>query len=115
MAARKAPRKPMKYQESFVALAYWMATAGLTDEQMAVEFGVTWQKLDKAIRHGLRTQVEGNPHCRIEVVQEATQEVPKATLEAISDPRPLPLTEKYRPRSLDSIFGQERGRRRKRK
>jgi len=37
--ASKAGRKP-KYQESFVQLAYWMAKAGLTDEEMAREFGV---------------------------------------------------------------------------
>jgi hypothetical protein len=44
--ASKAGRKP-KYQESFVQLAYWMAKAGLTDEEMAREFGVDRRSLTR--------------------------------------------------------------------
>lgn len=38
-AVKGAGRKP-KYQEGYPKLAYWMARSGLTNEQMAAEFGV---------------------------------------------------------------------------
>jgi replication-associated recombination protein RarA len=81
-------------------------SAGESLKAMAVEFGVTWQKLDKAIRHGLRGKADPTPETGIRAAQEGTEAVSKATLEATPDTRPLPLAEKYRPRTLAGLWGQ---------
>ena len=73
---------------------------------MAVEFGITWQKLDKAIRHGLRGKADPSPSTKIEAALKDTQAASLAVLEATPDTRPLTLTAKYRPRTLAGLWGQ---------
>jgi len=81
-------------------------SAGESLKAMAVEFGVTWQKLDKAIRHGLRGKADPSPSTKIEAALKGTQAASLAVLEATPDTRPLTLTEKYRPRTLAGLWGQ---------
>jgi replication factor C small subunit len=84
-------------------------SAGESLRALAGEMGVTWQKLDKAIRHGMRTAASG--HARHAMAfPKATEAAPKAVLETTTDPRkgPLPLVAKYRPRTLAGIWGQPR-------
>jgi hypothetical protein len=51
--------RPPKYNETYVLLAYWMAHAGLTDEEMAKQFGVDrrtltrWKKAHPDFREAL--------------------------------------------------------------
>jgi replication-associated recombination protein RarA len=81
---------------------------GESVKSLADELGVTWQKLDKAIRHGSpRRPDPGHPR-PIRTFPKANQAVPKARLEAIRDARPVPLVEKYRPRTLKGVWGQPR-------
>ena len=92
-------------QETIVAARH-RRREGESLKTLAAEFGVTWQKLDKAIRHGLRKGADPGHPRPAQTFPEATETVPKAILEAISDTRPLPLVEKYRPRTLAGVWGQ---------
>jgi len=98
--------RPIVLNPSLLDLARRRRSAGESLKAMAAEFGVTWQKLDKAIRHGLRGKADPTPSFKIEAAQEGTEAVSKATLEATPDTRPLPLAEKYRPRTLAGLWGQ---------
>lgn len=97
---------PIVLNPSLLDLARRRRSAGESLKAMAVEFGITWQKLDKAIRHGLRGKADPTPSARIEAALKGTQAVSQATLEATPDTRPLALTEKYRPRTLAGLWGQ---------
>jgi len=81
-------------------------SAGESLKALAVEFGVTWQKLDKAIRNGLRTSAYPIPSTRTKAAWKSVQAASGAVLEVTSDARPLPLTEKYRPQTLAGVWGQ---------
>jgi replication-associated recombination protein RarA len=81
-------------------------SAGENLKALAAEVGVTWQKLDKALRNGLRGKADSRPQTRTEAFQEGTEAVPPAILEATPDTRPLSLTEKYRPKTLAGLWGQ---------
>ena len=75
-------------------------SAGESVKAMAGELGVTWQKLDKAIRNGLCRQADRKTIPADECAQDAVT----AILQAV--PGTGPLTEKYRPRKLDGLWGQ---------
>jgi replication-associated recombination protein RarA len=75
-------------------------SAGESVKAMAGELGVTWQKLDKAIRNGIRRRADRKTIPADECAPDAVT----AILQAASGPGPL--TEKYRPRTLDGLWGQ---------
>jgi hypothetical protein len=77
---------------------------GQSVKALAGELGITWQKLDKALRNGLR-QKPGKPTRKTtpttEQAHEATRAAPRAAR------KPGPLTERWRPRTLDDLAGQD--------
>jgi hypothetical protein len=76
-------------------------TAGQTVKALAVELGVTWQKLDKALRNGLPRQTTRKTPLPARRALKAPQAVP-------GRPRTAgPLTERWRPRTLDELAGQD--------
>jgi replication-associated recombination protein RarA len=75
-------------------------SAGESVKTLASELGLTWQKLDKAIRNGPPKAFTRNTI----PVDPPAQEVPDAILPASG--RPGPLTERYRPGRIDQIWGQ---------
>jgi len=76
-------------------------SAGESVKAMAAELGVTWQKLDKAIRNGIRRKANRK-------TTPARGQAHKANSACLSPaPGAGPLTERYRPRSLDALFGQD--------
>jgi hypothetical protein len=77
-------------------------SAGESLKALALELGVTWQKLDKAIRNGLRREVTQKDIPHIGSHPEADMAVLRASTGA------GPLTEKYRPRTLDAVWGQDK-------
>jgi replication-associated recombination protein RarA len=81
-------------------------TAGESVKAMAVEFGITWQKLDKAIRNGFSTRERRQSNHDTIPAEQSSQEAIEALLG--QDVPTGPLTEKYRPRTLAALFGQER-------
>ena len=97
---------PIVLNPSLLDVARRRRSAGESLKAMAVEFGVTWQKLDKAIRNGLRGKADPTPSLRIEAVPRGIQAASPATLEATPNTGPLSLTEKYRPRTLAGLWGQ---------
>lgn len=76
--------------------------AGESVKALAAEVGVTWQKLDKAIRNGLWHNADRKTIPAAGFGQKATQAAPTPAK------KPGPLTERYRPRTLDEIAGQPR-------
>jgi replication-associated recombination protein RarA len=80
-------------------------TAGAPLKSLASELGLTWQKVEKAIRHGFKTAITPKPtHKTIPARKSAL----KAVTALIRQARDVgPLTEKYRPRTLDSLVGQD--------
>jgi replication-associated recombination protein RarA len=73
---------------------------------MALEMGITWQKLDKAIRNGFSGK--GQPQANrktLPAVGQAQEAIEALLAQARGHG---PLTEKYRPRTLAALFGQER-------
>lgn len=99
---------PINLNPALLESAARRRSAGESVKAMAIEFGITWQRLDKAIRHGLRRAADPTPSGKIEAVLRGTQAVLSATLESQSDRGPLALTEKYRPRTLAGLWGQPR-------
>jgi len=99
-------RSPIVLNPALLDVVRRRRSAGESLRALAGEFGITWQKLDKAIRNGLRKAADSTPETAIRAAQEGTETVPKATLEATPDTRPLPLVEKYRPRTLAGLWGQ---------
>ncbi len=99
---------PIVLNPALLDVARRRRSAGESLRALAGEFGITWQKLDKAIRNGLRKTADSTPETGIRVAQEGTEAVSTATLEATPDARPLPLAEKYRPRTLAGLWGQPR-------
>jgi replication-associated recombination protein RarA len=99
---------PIVVNPALLDVARRRRTAGESLRALAGEFGITWQKLDKAIRHGLRNAADSTPETAVRAAQERTEAVPNATLEATPDTRPLSLAEKYRPRTLAGLWGQPR-------
>jgi len=75
-------------------------SAGESLKALALELGITWQKLDKAIRHGLRLDVTRQTIPADGYAPEAVTTVLR------SSPGVGPLTERYRPRTLDGLWGQ---------
>jgi len=75
-------------------------SAGESLKALALELGVTWQKLDKAIRHGLRLDATRLTIPAAGYVPEAVTTVLRPSLGV------GPLTERYRPRTLDALWGQ---------
>jgi hypothetical protein len=94
---------PIVLNSALLDVARRRRTAGESLRALAGEFGITWQKLDKAIRHGLRGKADPKPSAKIEAALKGTQALPSATLEATPNTRPLALTEKYRPRTLAGL------------
>jgi len=83
--------------------------AGEGIKAMAAELGLSWQKLDKAIRNGLptgpRRRRASSPTNDPTGLDRESQEAIMALLGGASG-QPLPLTERYRPRDLATILGQ---------
>jgi len=77
-------------------------SAGESLKAMAAEFGITWQKLEKAARHGLRLDATRQTIPTARSAPEAVTAISQAFMGA------GPLTEKYRPRTLDTLWGQAR-------
>ncbi|MBE3098881.1 MAG: AAA family ATPase [Planctomycetes bacterium] len=101
---------PIVLNPSLLDVARRRRSAGESLKAMAVEFGVTWQKLEKAIRNGLRGKADPIPSARTKTALKATQAASPVLLEsrvkADQDGRSLALTEKYRPRTLAGLWGQ---------
>ncbi|MFA6134578.1 MAG: AAA family ATPase [Phycisphaerae bacterium] len=78
--------------------------AGESVKAMAGELGVTWQKLDKAIRNGFSTKDRLRADRKTIPAVECAQDAVMAILQVA--PGTGALTEKYRPRTLDALWGQ---------
>ena len=78
--------------------------SGESVKSMAVELGVTWQKLDKAIRNGLPKGPTRNADRKTRPLTERFRGTVTAILQAA--PGTGPLTERYRPRRLGALWGQ---------
>ena len=105
-------------------------SAGESLKAMAAELGITWQKLEKAIRLGLpgrraenkmpywqqreRAKERRTIKRKLAVLgvtfdrDETSIEALQALLEKATQAKSGPLTEKYRPRKLDDLFGQDK-------
>jgi len=85
-------------------------SAGESLKALALELGITWQKLDKAIRHGLRLDATQRTISAAGYAPEAVTTVLRPSLvvgqTGIRPSGVGPLTEKYRPRTLDTLWGQ---------
>ena len=93
--------------ETVLAAARTRRREGESLKSLAAEFGVTWQKLEKALRRGLRAGADPGHPGAVRKVLEACKPARKAILEAAKDAKgPLPLAEKYRPRTLAGLWGQ---------
>jgi replication-associated recombination protein RarA len=75
-------------------------TAGESVKALAAGLGLTWQKLDKAIRNGLPAGLTRKPDPPAGQAQEASPAIPMPSEKA------GPLTERYRPKVLDHVWGQ---------
>ena len=75
-------------------------TAGESVKALAAGLGLTWQKLDKAIRNGLPRALTRKPDPPAGQALEASSAIPAPSEKA------GPLTERYRPRTLDQVWGQ---------
>lgn len=92
--------------------------AGASVKSLADELGIPWQRLDKALRHGLRSErvIQLRPQGQMSQMVQSVPPVPQEPVGCIEPERavlteaalqgPGALAEKYRPRSLRSIFGQ---------
>ncbi len=94
--------------EQAVAVLRERRAAGESLTVLADEYGVAWQRIDKATRNGLPGQARTAPVPR--QAPEATappRRAPKPIRVKVKrDPKPGPLTERYRPRTRDQIVGQ---------
>jgi replication-associated recombination protein RarA len=75
-------------------------SAGESVKALAAGLGLSWQKVDKAIRNGLPTRATRKPDPPVGQAQEASSAIPMPSEKA------GPLTERYRPRTLDHVWGQ---------
>ena len=75
--------------------------AGESVKAMAEELGITWQKLDKAIRNGLPGRSTRTTRAAARKPQKATQ-TPSGPVRP-----PRNLVQRYRPRLLDDLYGQD--------
>ena len=87
--------------ETVLATLRQRRLAGQSIKAMAAEVGITWQKLDKAIRHGIRRQVDPMTIPANGQAQDASQTLPQPA------PGTGPLVDRYRPRTLAAIVGQD--------
>ncbi|WP_428937783.1 AAA family ATPase [Fontivita pretiosa] len=80
--------------ESILTDARRRRSEGQSLKAIAADVGVTWQRLDKALRHGLARNAEPEAQTTARL--------------AVAGARAALLVEKYRPARLDQLFGQER-------
>ena len=100
---------PLNLNPALLESARRRRSAGEGLKALAAEFGITWQKMDKAIRHGFARPSNPTPSARTHAAPTGNQVAHRPLLESrvkVEDLGTVPLVEKYRPWTLAGLWGQ---------